>query len=44
MMLLLVNGQERSNFNIFIQTVLHRVLQTLDEVAYVELIKGKLII
>ena len=30
-------------FNIFVPIFIHRVFQTLDEVAYVKIIKGKLV-
>ena len=44
MMLLLVMVKHIPIFNIFIPTFLHFVLQKLDQVASVEIIKGKTII
>ena len=43
-MLLLLMVKHITNFNTFIPTCLNFVLQTLDEVSYVEIIKVKLII
>ena len=44
MMLLFVIVKHTPIFNIFIPTVVHCLLQTLDEVAYVDRIKGNPII
>ena len=42
-MLLLVMLKNIPIFNIFVPIFIHRVFQTLDEVAYVKIIKGKLV-
>ena len=44
MMLLLVMVKNIPNFNVFIPTFLHCVLQILDGVSYIEIIKGEIII